>query len=500
MPPNEEDLIKAIRLHSPWIYTSVNAIESRIAGTSPRAIEERIYNNFLGPEKEPRILIFTGSRNIGKTKLAERLIHRLFFEKNVPKSRVLFFTCDERRYPLEDIIETYSSQVLGEGLSELKSTTYIFFDEVQYTEDWVQVVKKYSDLSADKLYFIITGSSSAKITPQADRYLTGRFRLKPVYPVKFSEFLIRKSENPELAATIRSMTSEFGSSAHGLFGDMGSFFEFLNRHHERLVPFLPEIKKRLEDYLVYGGFPRYTFKGLFEAYRYKQLLNEAYAKDIKKKSFFDFMALLSIIAENEVCEKGMPLFEKATGMDSKTIEEILELAKSSHLLEFVEPFSGSEIVKGKTGRIKKKYYISDRGLRNLITTNFLDNNIDFLKLNSDEQGKNAEAFVRDILARILYHAGYLEPRLFYFTGKRSDRGIPKPESLFEVDFVIEFRDILLGVDVRYQSTFDERDDLSSLKEFGLKKRTAKTILVSKDTLEKFDKHMVVPLYLFCLLV
>lgn len=499
MAVDEEKLINDIRYNSPWIYSTVDAIGPRITNTYPRFIEKRIFGNLVDEEHDPKIFIFTGPRNVGKTTLSDRLIMGLF-NKKVPKERVLYFSFDTKRYPLDIVLDTYFSRVLGEPVSELKQSTFIFLDEIQSLDDWAQIIKKYYDLSANKLVFVITGSSSSKIVPQANRYLTGRFTIKPVYPVKFSEYLIVKTKNAELESIITKFISDFESGRYSLLRHPEDLFSELKRYREKLVPFFPEIKKHFEDYLIYGGFPRYVFAGKFQAIRYKQLLSEIYAKDINKKTYFDFMSLINIIAENEITEKENSLFEKSTRMDSKTITDILELSKSSYLLEFVEPYSKSVVVKGRVGKKKKKYYVSDRGLRNLIITSFLENDLDFLKLQPIELGKNAEATVRDILARILYHAGHEEPQLYYFAGERKIRGSTGQTKKYEVDFICTLRDTTLAVDVSYESSFNPREEFIPLGEFRLKVKNAKTILITKDTLENVNGHIAIPIYLFALIV
>ena len=65
---------------------------------------------------------------------------------------------------------------------------FVFFDEVQYAENWPSVLKQFYDLYPN-LKFFVFGSSSLLLSREAVEKLAGRFFFLKLKPLTFSEFL-----------------------------------------------------------------------------------------------------------------------------------------------------------------------------------------------------------------------------------------------------------------------------------------------------------------------
>lgn len=86
---------------------------------------------------------------------------------------------------------------------------YIFLDEVQYSPDWVQAVKRFYDLYPN-LKFYLSGSSTLLLSKDALSGLAGRFFFVDVFRVTFREFLGLKGINvKEVSSILQAHFSDY---------------------------------------------------------------------------------------------------------------------------------------------------------------------------------------------------------------------------------------------------------------------------------------------------
>lgn len=153
----------------------------------------------------PFIKILTGIRRCGKSTMLKIIMDRLYYQKNVPKERIVSFRFDSMLY--EDMTAKQMYEELKSKLSE-NGKTYFFLDEIQEVNGWERVVNSLaSDYDVD---IYITGSNSRMMSSEISTYLTGRYISFRIYTLSFEEYLTFKGqhtpvENPraELANYIR---------------------------------------------------------------------------------------------------------------------------------------------------------------------------------------------------------------------------------------------------------------------------------------------------------
>ncbi len=153
----------------------------------------------------PFIKILTGIRRCGKSTMLKIIMDRLYYQKNVPKERIVSFRFDSMQY--EDMTAKQMYEELKSKLSE-NGKTYFFLDEIQEVNGWERVVNSLaSDYDVD---IYITGSNSRMMSSEISTYLTGRYISFRIYTLSFEEYLTFKGqhtpvENPraELANYIR---------------------------------------------------------------------------------------------------------------------------------------------------------------------------------------------------------------------------------------------------------------------------------------------------------
>jgi len=156
----------------------------------------RVPSEFLGRKRKifseiskyidkRQIVLFTGLRRVGKTTLMYQIIDKIL-RKDVNPYSILYFSFDEMRYDLGDIVKQYETDVLREDISKKK--VFIFLDEIQKLEGWPSKVKLLYD-SNPKLKIFLTGSAQITMWRGTRESLAGRFFDFVIRPLDFEEYL-----------------------------------------------------------------------------------------------------------------------------------------------------------------------------------------------------------------------------------------------------------------------------------------------------------------------
>ena len=186
-----------------------------------------------------------GIRRCGKTFLMFSEIKELL--KKVEKKSTIYINFENRKlFPLKpeyfnEIIELIYAEKLLE-----KGKVYLFLDEVQKVEKWEQYVRSIYDEFKGKIILIVSGSNANLLSKDYGNLLTGRHLTKTLMPLSFKEFLHFKKQ--EFSKTITEK--------------------------ERA-----NIKKFLEEYLTFGGFPEVVLSENKEQIL-SQLFNDILSRDI----------------------------------------------------------------------------------------------------------------------------------------------------------------------------------------------------------------------------
>jgi predicted AAA+ superfamily ATPase len=135
-----------------------------------------------------QITLLTGLRRVGKTTLFYQLIDNLL--KKFEAKNIFYFSFDEERYSLKEVLETYEKKILKKNFENC-GKIWIFLDEVQKAKDWFSTSKIFYDLYPN-LKFFLSGSASLLLSKKAIEYLAGRFFEIRLKPLTFKEFLEMK--------------------------------------------------------------------------------------------------------------------------------------------------------------------------------------------------------------------------------------------------------------------------------------------------------------------
>lgn len=151
--------------------------------------KRKIFGEIVKYIDKRQIVLFTGLRRVGKTTLMYQIIDELI-RKDVNPYNIIYFSFDEMRYDLEEIIKQYETDILRDDISKKK--VYIFLDEIQKLEGWPSKVKLLYDANP-KLKIFLTGSAQITMWRGTRESLAGRFFDFMIRPLDFEEYLDFKS-------------------------------------------------------------------------------------------------------------------------------------------------------------------------------------------------------------------------------------------------------------------------------------------------------------------
>lgn len=181
----------------------------------PRMIDHSLFF----PKKIRKIISFTGCRRVGKTYLMFQLID--FLATKIEKENIFYINFEDER--IERDVKTVTN--ILPNLIELygEKNFYLFLDEVHVMPKWDVWLRRIYDTYRN-INLFISGSSSKLSSKELPYALRGRTLNFEVFPLSFKEFLFFKNFKIE------------------------KDFEYSGR--KKAV-----MKRFLQEYLFYGGFP-----------------------------------------------------------------------------------------------------------------------------------------------------------------------------------------------------------------------------------------------------
>ncbi len=278
--------------------------------------------------------VFTGSRRAGKSFFMYGIAKKILSDE-ITQKHILFINFEDERF-LEFTAADFN--LILECYKELYNLKPIlFFDEIQNITGWEKFVRRLADKN---FRVFVTGSNAKMLSNEIATVLGGRFLIKEIQTLSFSEFLNFKGIK------------------------LKKNYEFSSQKHE--------IKRQLNDYLLYGGFPElinYTNKREFLNNLYQKVLyGDIIARhDIKNKQ--SIRLLVKKMAESVNDETSFNRIKnliKSTGISigTGTLIDYFEYLKDGFLLFDLQNYA----TKFTERESKKKFYFSDNGILMLFFT------------------------------------------------------------------------------------------------------------------------------------
>jgi hypothetical protein len=160
-----------------------------------------------------QMLILYGLRRVGKTTTMFQLIDGLLQRKEADPYHILYFSFDEERADIKEILAVYEREIIKEDLPRDRKT-YLFLDEVQKLNDWPDKVKVVYDMYPS-VKLCLSGSAAINISKGVKESLAGRFFETRIEPLDFDEYLefsgddIDKKKEKVFELRIRRRLDEF---------------------------------------------------------------------------------------------------------------------------------------------------------------------------------------------------------------------------------------------------------------------------------------------------
>ncbi len=152
-----------------------------------------------------QIIGIVGLRRVGKSTILHQIIQKLIQNRVNPKN-ILYFSFDDGKYEIREVIKLYEEKILQKKLREIDKT-YFFFDEVQKTDDWQNKIKVFYDIYPN-IKFFISGSASLNILLKAKESLAGRIFYFSLNLLSFKEFLEFKGLWKKMEDNLKLLSSE----------------------------------------------------------------------------------------------------------------------------------------------------------------------------------------------------------------------------------------------------------------------------------------------------
>lgn len=426
---SNEQVIKVLQQYNPW-WRTPSAIKEESKPQKRLAYYEALKT--LTHKSIRRFAVLSGMRRVGKTTILYQIIEHLIDEGVNPKN-ILYATFDNpilKLFNVENVLSIY------ESMYPIESTRYIFFDEVQYTENWELWMKVIYDSRKD-IRLIATGSASPILEKGSADSGTGRWSVLKIPTMSFYEYCrLLNLDLPLLPENLRlSELQDFGSAQ---LGDLMNNFIPLQNHFNR--------------YLMIGGFPELVLSD-DDAYAQRMLREDVADKVIKRDVLSLFNIRSPLLMEKlflYLCMNSTEIFSATTAakelenISITTIDSYIKALEMSNLIYLAKPMNvGSKgALKGKP-----KIFVADAAIRNAVLM------IDDVLTDEKELGAMVETTVYKHM--VSFYQGS-PAQLGYFRKAKDNQK--------EVDVVVELprQKILCEVKYRNQSHIAASDAIVEL--------------------------------------
>ncbi len=345
---NDEQVMKVLRQYNPW-WRTPSAIKEESKPQKRLAYYEALKT--ITHKSIRRFAVLSGMRRVGKTTILYQIIDHLIDEGINPRN-ILYATFDN---PILKLVNVENVLSIYESMYPITGTRYIFFDEVQYTDNWELWMKVIYDRRKD-IRLIATGSASPVLEKGSADSGTGRWSILKIPTMSFYEYCrLLDLDLPVLPDDLR--LSELKNMDPAQLGDLFDKFTPLQKHFNR--------------YLMIGGFPELVLSD-DDAYAQRMLREDVVDKVIKRDVLSLFNIRSPLLMEKlflYLCMNSTKIFNATTAAKELentsivTIESYIKALEMSNLIYLAKPMDvGSKgALKGKP-----KIFIADAAIRNAV--------------------------------------------------------------------------------------------------------------------------------------
>lgn len=459
---SNEQVIKVLRQYNTW-WRNPSSIKEESKPQKRLAYYEAL--KMIKHKTIRRFAVLSGARRVGKTTIMYQMIDNLI-DEGVNPGNILYVSFDN---PIVKLVSVESVISIYESLYPIEGTKYVFFDEIQYTENWELWMKVIYDSRKD-IRLTATGSASPILEKGSADSGTGRWSVLKIPTMSFYEYCcLLQIEEPILPANLKLTNLVKMNNAE--LGDLMNRFTLLKGHFNR--------------YLMVGGFPELVLSD-DDIYAQRMLREDVVDKVIKRDVLTLFNIRSPLLMEKlflYLCMNSTEIFSVTTAakelenISPITIENYIAALEMSNLIYVAKPINvGSKgALKGKP-----KIFIADAAIRNAVLM------IDDVLSDEKELGAMVETCVYKHIAAFYQGSS---AQLGYFRKLK--------ENQKEVDIVIELPREKILCEVKYRNNShiptsdaivelcnDEKSKVTNafiitknLEDFGITKHETKTAIM-----------------------
>lgn len=399
---------------------------------------ENYLKQIMDSIQQKEIIALQGIRRSGKSTLMFQVMQELL-STGIKKEQMLYLNFEDFRLVNDlsvDLLEAFYNAYREEKNPE--DFAYVFFDEIQNVPQWEKWLRTYYEKGA-KVKFVISGSSSVLMSSELATLITGRNLTYTIYPFSFSEYLSNSGVEWAKEKSVEKI--------------------YLANFEKRAL-----IKKCLNQYLTFGGFPEVV---KIEKEEKKEELLRAYLEDIIRKdvgerrkireikNVFD---LAGFVFSNIGQSFGVRKLAGTLEQSPKTISDLVEYLEEANLF-LVSRFFSYSVRKSINQRNPNKLYSQDNG---------------FVKIASKSWSENFGNLYENLVAQHIFR----QNQALYFWKAIDNKGGEKSE----VDFIYKNAERVIPINVTADDVIKEREKSGILDFCALQKNNCKSgIIICDDT-------------------
>jgi len=345
------------------------------------------------------ITLISGPRQAGKTTLMKELIGEI----NRAGKRTFFLDLDFEPDKLH--FESQNALIDRIRLEFGDSAGTVFIDEIQRKKDAGIFLKGIYDRDLP-IKFVVTGSGSLELKEKIHESLFGRKRIFEVLPVSFAEFA--------------DYQTEYKYSSR-----LGELFRLEPERYNRM----------LKAYLDYGGYPKVILESAHQERlnQINEICSSYIDRDIVSLLGVDqpeaFYRMIRFLAAHTGKLTDFAEIARATGISVSTVKKYIWYAEKTYILKKVTPYHTNKVKEITKSPV---YYFTDPGFRNFFLGEF-----------GTANSKSDAGFLFQNLVFLELHR-LADRHVWSIHYWRTTDGA-------EVDFVIDRKNNLLPVEVKYST-------------------------------------------------
>lgn len=382
--------------------------------------------------KNNRIIIIIGSRQAGKTIVME------MYKSNIPPKTPHFY------FNMEDVnslsicqsLDNLKFYLRDNGVDVEKHKVFLIIDEFQYIKNATKLFKVFYDLFP-LVKILASGSSSIEIQKHLKESLAGRKKVYNLYTLSFEEFIRFRNEDEYH----RYEKLDFQNVSQALTGMYN--------------------KDYLEDYLVYGGYPKVTLirNKTDKIEELQDIYNSYIQKDIKAllkgEEIASYNNLVKILASQVGNLLNINELSNTLKIGRRHILKYLNVLEQTFIIKLLNPFHSN-----KRTEISKmpKLYLMDSGIINFSLGNF----------GRIEYRPNLGCYIENFILNEIIKYKPIQYSVYFWRTKLGT----------EIDFILEGNDELIPIEVKWQNITKPIVPKSFLSFFEMHKNVKKAIIIT----------------------